>query len=435
MKKVTKIAQNKPTVFTEQPKLRVAAYCRVSTDTDEQLVSLDAQIKHYESYINANPDELGFKLDIQQIAGGSEGEEVVKARFATGDLPDIIQSYGAKWIDTQVNGLDKMVDMGSLNSEAEYDAATLEEGGYRYQGKLYGMPMDTTNLLGVFYNKAVFDEAGVTNVPTNWAEFEAACEKVKAVGKVPLYYSGSDSWTLQCFTHFGFNKDVFDSGLSYSEFWNEMNTNKRQYTDSSNFAGAITCSKEVIEKGYVQETYLSDTYDMAQTALAKGEAAMYINATWVVDEIASKYPDAVEGIGAFPLPLYEDKENYTDSSLPGAIGITTACKDVDTAKLAIDFISSAKAQQIYADAQPGIYLNKNITAQLSAAHQDLVDVMKAGKAMALWQGSGNNYGYGAYDKYVQDYYVGSKTIEQVLTAMDEETAKNAIAANDPNWAA
>ena len=56
MKKVTKIAQNKPTVFTEQPKLRVAAYCRVSTDTDDQLVSLDAQIKHYESYINANPN-------------------------------------------------------------------------------------------------------------------------------------------------------------------------------------------------------------------------------------------------------------------------------------------------------------------------------------------------------------------------------------------
>ena len=51
--------------------------------------------KALENYINENSDELGFKLDIQQIAGGSEGEEVVKARFATGDLPDIIQSYGA----------------------------------------------------------------------------------------------------------------------------------------------------------------------------------------------------------------------------------------------------------------------------------------------------------------------------------------------------
>ena len=55
MKKVTKIAENTINL-TEQVKLRVAAYCRVSTDSDEQLESLDTQIKHYESYINANPE-------------------------------------------------------------------------------------------------------------------------------------------------------------------------------------------------------------------------------------------------------------------------------------------------------------------------------------------------------------------------------------------
>lgn len=54
MKKVTKIVQNTAD-FTERPKLRVAAYCRVSTDSDEQLESLDAQMKHYEAYIKANP--------------------------------------------------------------------------------------------------------------------------------------------------------------------------------------------------------------------------------------------------------------------------------------------------------------------------------------------------------------------------------------------
>ena len=48
MKKVTKITEN-TSDFTERPKLRVAAYCRVSTDSDDQLVSLDTQIKHYES--------------------------------------------------------------------------------------------------------------------------------------------------------------------------------------------------------------------------------------------------------------------------------------------------------------------------------------------------------------------------------------------------
>ena len=39
----------------DAPKLRVAAYCRVSTDTDEQATSYEAQIEHYTEYINKNP--------------------------------------------------------------------------------------------------------------------------------------------------------------------------------------------------------------------------------------------------------------------------------------------------------------------------------------------------------------------------------------------
>lgn len=40
----------------EKPKLRVAAYCRVSTDSDEQATSYDAQIEHYTEYISKNPE-------------------------------------------------------------------------------------------------------------------------------------------------------------------------------------------------------------------------------------------------------------------------------------------------------------------------------------------------------------------------------------------
>ena len=55
MKKVTKIkAKQAPTA--ENAKLRVAAYCRVSTDSDAQLESLEAQKQHYESYIACRDD-------------------------------------------------------------------------------------------------------------------------------------------------------------------------------------------------------------------------------------------------------------------------------------------------------------------------------------------------------------------------------------------
>ena len=40
----------------ERPKLRVAAYCRVSTDSDEQATSYEAQIEHYTAYIQKNPE-------------------------------------------------------------------------------------------------------------------------------------------------------------------------------------------------------------------------------------------------------------------------------------------------------------------------------------------------------------------------------------------
>lgn len=54
MNRVTKIEQTK--AGTNKRKIRVAAYCRVSTSQDDQLISLAAQRSHYETYIRQNPD-------------------------------------------------------------------------------------------------------------------------------------------------------------------------------------------------------------------------------------------------------------------------------------------------------------------------------------------------------------------------------------------
>ena len=48
MKTVRKIEQNQS---VQCSRLRVAAYCRVSTDYDAQLESLETQKSHYENYV------------------------------------------------------------------------------------------------------------------------------------------------------------------------------------------------------------------------------------------------------------------------------------------------------------------------------------------------------------------------------------------------
>ena len=53
MKRITKIEPLKAS--SVERKLRVAAYCRVSTGAEDQLLSLETQKSHYEGYITANP--------------------------------------------------------------------------------------------------------------------------------------------------------------------------------------------------------------------------------------------------------------------------------------------------------------------------------------------------------------------------------------------
>ena len=40
----------------EQPKLQGAAYCHVSTDSNEQATSYESQVEHHTEYIQKNPD-------------------------------------------------------------------------------------------------------------------------------------------------------------------------------------------------------------------------------------------------------------------------------------------------------------------------------------------------------------------------------------------
>ena len=55
-RKVTKISQAKQYIPIEDQRLRVAAYCRVSTHHEEQYHSLEAQIAYYKNYIKRNPN-------------------------------------------------------------------------------------------------------------------------------------------------------------------------------------------------------------------------------------------------------------------------------------------------------------------------------------------------------------------------------------------
>ena len=86
-KKITTIPAIKP-MFSSQTtvegrKRRVAAYARVSTDSDEQFTSFEAQVDYYTRYIAEHSEWLFVKVYADEhVIIGTSGENFVKSRVS-----------------------------------------------------------------------------------------------------------------------------------------------------------------------------------------------------------------------------------------------------------------------------------------------------------------------------------------------------------------
>ena len=73
MKTITKIEPS--AARPSKAKIRVAAYCRVSTGTEDQLLSLETQKSHYEDLISSNPDWVFAGLYYDEGISGTSKEK------------------------------------------------------------------------------------------------------------------------------------------------------------------------------------------------------------------------------------------------------------------------------------------------------------------------------------------------------------------------
>ena len=83
---------------SEQKKLRVAAYCRVSTDSDEQETSYEAQVTHYTNFIQAHDGwELAGIFADDGISGTGTITPAIKYchfRWCPHPVPDTEPAWG-----------------------------------------------------------------------------------------------------------------------------------------------------------------------------------------------------------------------------------------------------------------------------------------------------------------------------------------------------
>lgn len=156
-------------------------------------------------------------------------------------------------------------------------------------GKIHNIPYQPSTFV-VMYNKDLFDAAGVTEVPKDWDAFLDVCAKLKASGVTPItvddaYMAALFGYTLdrivgaeKCYEMVA-NKDFSDPGvLKATEIWENM-----------------------VKEGYLSSKAATNIYPTGQVdEIAKETVAMYLNGTWLPNEIKGDAPDIKWGSFAWP---------------------------------------------------------------------------------------------------------------------------------------
>jgi raffinose/stachyose/melibiose transport system substrate-binding protein len=184
--------------------------------------------------------------------------------------PDLFQSWGGATMGAQA-------DAGLLQDITAAVAPwkdTVNPGAmsiYQYKGVQYGIPWDM-GMIGFWYNKELFQKAGITTPPKTWDEFLAAIPKLKAAGVAPLAIAGKDKWpSMHLWTYLVLRSGGGDALAKMIETgnWN---------TDACINAGKAVLALNALDP--YQKGFASADYNSEAAAVGNGKAAMELMGQW-----------------------------------------------------------------------------------------------------------------------------------------------------------
>ena len=230
--------------------------------------------------------ELDIKLKRSPI-GHEDFKTAILVMASARKLPDTF-SY---WAGARTKFV---ADQGVLaDVDDAWDAAGLSDivppalaaGATMYDGHRKLFPLGY-HFTAVYYNKAVFDKAGVTKEPETWDEFLDACDKIKASGVTPIALGSKDRWPAQ----FWFDYIMLRSaGPDYRA---GLMAGTESYTDPR-AAKTLEMWKTLLDRGYFNEYPNAEGWTDSADRVARGEAGMVLLATWLAGYLKDR--DMVPG--------------------------------------------------------------------------------------------------------------------------------------------
>ncbi|MEH3090016.1 MAG: extracellular solute-binding protein [Microbacterium arborescens] len=232
-------------------------------------------------------------VKVNVVNAGTNTEEYTKLQNAIkagSGAPDVVQiEYYAFPQFALTEGLLDLAPYGFGDLEGDYTASTWNS--VDFDGKIYGLPQDS-GPMAMFYNKAVFDQYGLT-VPTTWDDYIATARQLTAADPSKKI-----------------TNDTGDAGFATSMIWQAGG--KPFVADGTNVTIDLSDagSKKWADtwNTLVQDDLLAETPGWSDEwfkGLGDGSIATLIIGAWMPGNLESSVADASGDWRVAPIPTYD----------------------------------------------------------------------------------------------------------------------------------
>ncbi|MFD7525074.1 extracellular solute-binding protein [Paenibacillus chitinolyticus] len=236
--------------------------------------------------------ETGVKIEVQTVGGGADYGAALKAKFNSGDKPDIFNNGGNSDLDVWQEHLEDLSDQPWVKDLAQGAGDPISK-----DGKIYGMPVGLEGY-GYIYNKDLFQKAGITELPKTLTQLEDAAKKLQAAGITPFVNGYGEWWVLG--NHFV--NVPFANQPDPDKFIKGLNDGSQKIPGNAVFDNWVKLFDLTLKYG--NKNPLQTDYNTQVTEFATGKAAMTQQGNWTQVQISKTNPNI--NIGFLPMPISDD---------------------------------------------------------------------------------------------------------------------------------
>ena len=213
----------------------------------------------------------------------------------------------------------KLCDLDEIKDE--YNFAS----NRAYGQDVYGIP-STGNAQGIVYNKAVFEAAGITELPKTPDEFLADLQLIKdKTDAIPLYTNFAAGWTMTAW-------DAYISGgaTGDSDWMNiTMPQTKDPFADRGDGTGPYAVYKilyDAVSMGLTEEDPTTTDWEGCKPMINNGEIGCMVLGSWAIVQMQAA-GDNADDIAYMPFPISVNGTQYASAGADYCFGVNKNISD------------------------------------------------------------------------------------------------------------